>query len=1079
MVVRPAEIFVAHRRGPGAHSRWLVAIALSAGCSRRLVSQQRNRTAPHCGRLLSEIQATMKNLSLFRKGKLLCLAPVLTAALSLSGGTAVFGQTPGAAAADSPQKLEAFVVTGSYLPVSAEVNASPIVTIERAEVGQSGTTDPLRLLKALTPVFTGNGNTGNEVDNGGFGESYVALRNLSTLVLLNGRRLANSPFSSNTSAATTPGVDLNTIPMGMIERIEILKDSASTIYGSDAIGGVINVILRKNYNGAEFGARYGSDRNGDYTTKEAWMVAGAAHPGVSLTIGAQYAETTPLLTTQRKLSILNPAELAAMGQNPSTLPSYMSSSFAGRNGNFIIAGSPLAVGAPGYNAAIKTLPPKTNPNAAPLTTAQLQALGYYIPITATPLSQAAGNSATILNTALYDNPLILPNQRHQVFAIGEKELLGKSFRVFGDFLYSKTVNGGSGLAPSPLSSVAGVNLTIPANNPYNLFGIRLGVGGAPGAPGVRTRLVDIGNRSSENTVDTYRFVVGFRGDINERWSWETALNYARATGEQHIFGGANGAVMNQELIPLLNAQGGYVYDTSGRPLSVYIDKNGNNVPVYDWFGIGGTNAPSTIDALRTTLFKAAQIDQRGVDFRVTGRPFELPAGDVAMAIGGESRRERLSSQADSNFTTGLALGYNASNSFESGKRSTRAAFLETNLPLTAPKNAVPMMYRADLTAAVRHERIQPGGNATTPKFGLRLLPFDQQLVVRATYAKGFIAPSIFALFGPPNQNAPTLSVLEGNGQTGTGGSTGRFVTGQFISQDNELSNPGLAPAKSESYTAGFVYSPKQIKGLNFSVDYYHIKQDKVGGFDYTYIAADLNARGAGSPYAANFRFTDGTRLTANTPNQVTSTNFGILSVVYNPVGDQWTDGLDLATSYQFRTERYGFFELGADATVIFNFKARTSPTGQYYQYARNFTDSANGKANQQGVLPKYAVKAHLNYAFRDLRASLQLSHLPELNAPGTAFGEPAGTVNAQRADGKAYTIPDYTTANLTLTYLLPSFGRAWAKGFSVTAGVNNVFDRAAPFVPGGGSGGGTEANTAKYAYDIIGRFGFLELKKEF
>jgi outer membrane receptor protein involved in Fe transport len=114
-----------------------------------------------------------------------------------------------------------------------------------------------------------------------------------------------------------------------------------------------------------------------------------------------------------------------------------------------------------------------------------------------------------------------------------------------------------------------------------------------------------------------------------------------------------------------------------------------------------------------------------------------------------------------------------------------------------------------------------------------------------------------------------------------------------------------------------------------------------------------------------------------------------------------------------------------------------------------------------------------------LRASLQLSHLPELNAPGTAFGEPAGTVNAQRADGKAYTIPDYTTANLTLTYLLPSFGRAWAKGFSVTAGVNNVFDRAAPFVPGGGSSGGTEANTAKYAYDIIGRFGFLELKKEF
>src|SRR5262249_38088543 len=111
--------------------------------------------------------------------------------------------------------LEKFMVTGSYLPQSAEVNASPILTIERTAIGQSGTTDALRLLKDVAPVFTGNGNVGNEQDNGGFGESYVQLRNLNTLVLLNGRRLANSPFSSNNSAATTPGVDLNTIPMSM------------------------------------------------------------------------------------------------------------------------------------------------------------------------------------------------------------------------------------------------------------------------------------------------------------------------------------------------------------------------------------------------------------------------------------------------------------------------------------------------------------------------------------------------------------------------------------------------------------------------------------------------------------------------------------------------------------------------------------------------------------------------------------------------------------------------------------------------------------------------------------------------
>ena len=158
----------------------------------------------------------MKHPVLSRLGKSASIA--LAAVLALSPASSGFGQVVTAPAVknETPQKLEAFIVTGSYLPVSAEVNASPILTIERAQIGQSGTTDALRLLKDLAPLFTGNGNTGNEVDNGGFGESYVALRNLPTLVLLNSRRLANSPFSSNTSAATTPNVDLNTIPMGMI-----------------------------------------------------------------------------------------------------------------------------------------------------------------------------------------------------------------------------------------------------------------------------------------------------------------------------------------------------------------------------------------------------------------------------------------------------------------------------------------------------------------------------------------------------------------------------------------------------------------------------------------------------------------------------------------------------------------------------------------------------------------------------------------------------------------------------------------------------------------------------------------------
>ena len=1003
---------------------------------------------------------------------------LIAAALALLASHAGYSQST-SRADESPQVIERLVVTGTYLPDAAAVNASPVVTIGAAAIERSGATDALRLLKSLTPLFAGGGSAGNEVILGGIGESSIALRNLPTLVLVNGQRLPSSPFSANTSPATLPAVDLNTIPLAMIDRVDVLKDSASTLYGSDAVGGVINVVLKKDYNGAEIGGRYGTDRGGDYTTREAWIVGGVARAGGSLTVGAEYFNSTKLATTDRAIAMLGPSDLVKLGQNPAVLAAHISSSYAGRNGNFIIAGSPLAVGAPGYNAAIKSLPPKASPAAPAQTLTDLVAAGYYVPIGDTALSKSAGGSATILNTAQYGYALLLPNDRRQAFASGRKEIFGARLEIFGDLILSKTVNGGSDLAPAPIAAVAPSNLTIPANNPYNVFGVTIGVGGAPNAPGLRTRLDEIGMRWTDSIVNTYRVVVGARGAINEDWNWVTDFNLAHANGSQTIFGGANGAVLNQLLIPLLDSTGTkYVYDAQGRPLSSYT-RNGRNLPVYDYFGIAGVNAPETIDALRTTLVRGAKIEQRSADLRVVGKVFELPAGHLGVAFGAESRYEETSSSADPIFNAGLALGYLPVSNLDRAARRTRAAFVETHVPLAAPKNGIPLLYRADVSAAMRHEHISPGGNATTPKFGLHWMPWNDDLVLRATYAKGFVAPSIFALYGPPQGAVPTLAILEGNGQTGSGGATGRVVNGQFIAQVSELGNRALTPAKSRSYTYGIVYSPHQLKGLNLSADYYHIEQDKVGGFDYTFIVADLNAKGAASVYAPNFKFSDGTRLTTNAPNQVTSTNAGALSVVYNPLGDLWTDGVDLSANYRRPTAMLGTFEIGADANVLFNFKARTNPTGTYLQYARSFTETLNGRGNPQGVLPSYALRAHLDHEWRRLHTAVRLTHLPKVPAPGTAFGAPAGTPNVLRADLKSYTIPSYTTVDVAFTYSLPDFGRRWARKLSLTVGANNVFDRDVPFVPGGGSGVGSEANTVKNTYDIVGRFIFAELRKQF
>ena len=989
---------------------------------------------------------------------------LLGVGLSLFAAQAAFAQTATMVdKKDETLKLEKFTVTGSYLPLTSEVSASPVVIIERSKVGLSGATDALRLLKTLTPFFSGNGNVGQELNNGGNGTTNVALRNLTTLVLLNGRRTSG---------------DLSNIPVAMIERVEILKDSASTIYGSDAIGGVVNFILRKDYNGFEFGARQVATRNNDYQAKEAWVAGGVTFPGGSITVGAAYFENTQLGTNARHLAILSREELIALGSEPSNPPNYFSGSFPGRVNNSVLAGSPVLIGKPGYNAALVTPPGKATPLDAPQTLAQLTAAGIYVPI----LTSAGGSFTTTsqLNTALFNNALIVPTRRELYTMSGEKELFGKNLEVFSDFFYADTLNGGVVLAPAPLANLTSNTLTIPANNPFNLFGRTLGVGQTPGAPNPRQRLIELGKRSVDFQDFVTRVVIGFRGQINDKYSWESAFSYRKEVQSALTNGGGLASIMNQAMIPLLDSTGtAYVKDAQGRYLSTLTDASGDNLPIYNYFALPGFNDPRTLAAIKTDLFTTAFADVRIVDFRLTGAPFELPAGDFRFVVGGSANRERIANHADSNFTTGGALGFNAIVGFPGGQRSTRSVFLETSIPLVNSKMSIPMVNTLDLTAAFRFERLTPGGDAKTPKFGLLWKPIDNQFLLRATVSKGFIAPSISALFGPPGGNSPTVSVpLSAVGSTAPGGAAVPtvFVSGQFVGTI-ETSNPNLQASKSTSYTGGFVYAPKGLKGFSMSVDYYHIKQDKIGGFDYNAIVADINAKGVGSKYAAGLVFNDGSRVTTAAAGQITSTNVSSLTLATDPSGDQFTSGVDFDVDYKMDTAAAGFFDFGIRANMLGDYKARATPSDPYAQYARNFTDGANGLGNSNGNLAGYILKPYLNWAYKDVKVSLNATYLPAVVAQGTLFGG-AQPTNNQRADGKAYIIPSYHTEDVSFSYTVPNFGRNWMKGINLTAGVINVFDKKEVYVPGGGSGS-SESNSNKTTYDIIGRQVFFELKKVF
>src|SRR5437762_7000062 len=225
---------------------------------------------------------------------------------------------------NEPVKLEKTVVTGSLIPTAETVGPAPVDIVTAERIQQVGSQDVLATLKALNPGFSGNGNVGQTVNNGGFGEANVPLRNLSTLVLLNGRRLGDSAFSNGAL------VDVNTIPLSMIERVEILKDGASALYGSAAIGGVVNIITKKNYTGAEISGRVGfptQDTSNDLMEYRASVVAGTSDEKSSFTAGAQYYRMDPLLTKDRPLASLGNAERGAMNLAAAR---YVSPSYPGR-----------------------------------------------------------------------------------------------------------------------------------------------------------------------------------------------------------------------------------------------------------------------------------------------------------------------------------------------------------------------------------------------------------------------------------------------------------------------------------------------------------------------------------------------------------------------------------------------------------------------------------------------------------------------------------------------------------------------------------------------------------------------------
>ena len=523
-------------------------------------------------------------------------------------------------AQQSPQRLDKIEVTGSNIKRTDTEGVNPVQTITRKEIERTGQATVAELLRTIS---ANAGQSYNETFTNSFspGASGIALRGLSqknTLVLLNGRRVANYGFAQNLADTY---VDLNAIPISAVERIEVLKDGASAIYGSDAIAGVVNVILRRDYQGGEIGGSYGKAYEGGMAEKQANAIIGLGQPGVdrfNVLIAANYFRRD--LTRYSDRDYINNQDFHRFG---------------GLNNNSSGAGT--------YQRAAAA-----NPNRVPFAACGTNGFpGYVAPIQAFAPTTLTGRVCAY-NPSPYLT-LFPESTREQVVAAGTFDIT-PNLQAFADLAYSHNDNKQI-FTPTPFSSTSvafdpatgGVRrlpATLPVGNPSNPFAV---------PTNISYTFFDIGPRNSVLTSKFYRAMAGLKGNFG-KWDWESAYLHSESEEAQHDFNRIDSYVLARVL-----ANGTYNF------------VNPQN------------NDPALTNSLRINPTRRSLSKLDLIDAKTSTEIARVPAGPVGFAAGVEFKRESISDRPDFLITNGNVLGQGATRT--DGSRTVSAAYTEFSIPL--------------------------------------------------------------------------------------------------------------------------------------------------------------------------------------------------------------------------------------------------------------------------------------------------------------------------------------------------------------------------------------------------------------
>ncbi len=698
-------------------------------------------------------------------------------------------------------KLEEYNVLGSRIRQTETEGPSPVTTYDKDYIRASGAMTLANFINQIPQNYSGiaygRASTPNELNpdfgqrtesttpsfnfvlgssdsppaqTGVSGASLRGLGSASTLVLVDGRRVSQSGAGNRGTDTRQGFVDLNTIPLGMVDHIEVITDGTSAIYGADAVGGVINVVLKKDYSGVEISGGYRATEHGGGNERNLTVLAGFNYGKLNGTVAIDYYNRQRLKASQRDYSKNQDHTAIATGTLLATgAPVY------GRDYRLNF-GYPAVVQAVGgtvsgtFNAI-----PGVRVVLVPTGSATTPTIAQFIPtntvIPPASVVNAAGQRKT--NTANYMD--LMPESERT--GISGNLTYHFDNGIEGYFGYRSSKNESS-FQTQPVTSITGgfgSAATLPAAfNPFNQN------------VGISMILAEYG--SSGQTLKTIADAgtLGARGKVGKTWQWDAAATWDSNKTNQstRFYNGAN-------FVNLM---------TKADPAQRFN-------PFIDAFAPGAPSQAALVETLALFNLLNTESGRGSFDFTADGDLFDIPGGTVKMAFGASTAYDEVENTAVNNTDAVTPV---VTTTTLNGSQSSRGVFTEFQIPLFGRPNATTALRRLDLNLAGRYDEVGPFSKAV-PKIGVSWAPV-QSVLVRASWGQGFRAPSVTEYMIPLTVQTSTISDPRRNPP-----STPNVVV-------NGGSNPSPEPETSETTFAGIVYEPAFAKGLSLQVNYYDTKQ---------------------------------------------------------------------------------------------------------------------------------------------------------------------------------------------------------------------------------------------------------------